>query len=189
VTLLKLYFVFFNIGLFTIGGGLASLPLLQQAVVEPGLISQGEFVDMLAISQSTPGPIGINMATFAGYKMGAVPGGIIATLGMVTPSLLIILLIAACMKNFASRPAVRNAMSTLRPVSLGLITSAAWFICGQALLISEPSAETGIVQGFLQSIHLPALLLFIATATACRLKPASPLVYIAAGGVLGILIF
>ena len=155
MTLLKLYFVFFNIGLFTIGGGLASLPLLQRAVVDTGMVSQSEFVDMLAISQSTPGPIGINMATFAGHKIAAVPGGIIATLGMVSPSLLIIILIAAWMKDFASNPFVKNAMSGIRPAALGLIGSAAWFISEQALLASEDRA-----------VSLPALLLFIAMGLA-----------------------
>lgn len=176
--LLNLYWVFFKIGLFTIGGGLASLPLLQAAVVESGMISQTEFIDMIAISQSTPGPIGINMATFAGYKLAGIAGGFIATLGIVSPSLIIIMAIAAWMKNFASHPVVKGILSGIRPAALGLIASAAWFILQQAVILPGTA-----------SLSLPALLLFAALALAYRLKPASPILYILTGGAIGLLIF
>ncbi|MDK2963392.1 MAG: chromate transporter [Verrucomicrobiota bacterium] len=192
---LKLYFIFFKIGLFTIGGGLASLPLLKEAVVDSGMVSQHEFVDMLAISQSTPGPIGINMATFAGCKIASVAGGIAATLGIVSPSLIIIIMIAAWMRNFASHPVVKSVMRGIRPAALGLIGSAAWFVFCQALFIpveKMPRGEETLLQhgrSIIQSVSLPALLLLIAMGIAFRVKPASPVVYILAGGLLGILIF
>ncbi|MGE4489245.1 MAG: chromate transporter [Kiritimatiellales bacterium] len=176
--LLNLYWVFFKIGLFTIGGGLASLPLLQAAVVESGMISQTEFIDMLAISQSTPGPIGINMATFAGYKLAGIAGGFIATLGIVSPSLIIIMAIAAWMRNFAAHPVVKGIMGGIRPAALGLIASAAWFILQKALVFAETA-----------SVSIPALLLFAGLALAYRLRPASPILYILAGGAIGLLVF
>ncbi|QHI69390.1 chromate transporter [Tichowtungia aerotolerans] len=182
MTLLNLYLTFFKIGLFTIGGGLASLPLLQESVVNSGMIRQTEFIDMVAISQSTPGPIGINMATFAGFKLAGIAGGFVATLGIISPSLIIIMIIAAWMKNFASRPAVKGVMSGIRPAALGLIASAAWFILQKALFIPvSPDGES--------AFSIPALLLFAGLALAYRLKPASPILYIVAGGALGLLIF
>ncbi|WP_321991374.1 chromate transporter [Marispirochaeta aestuarii] len=179
MSFISLFITFFNIGLFTIGGGLASLPLLYEAVVDGGMISRNLFVDMLAISQSTPGPIGINMATFAGYQIAGIPGGFVATLGMVAPSLIIIVLIAAWFTNFSSHPLVQDVMGGIRPAALGLIASAAWFIFREALFI--PGAD--------MQFSLPAAGLFIALAAAYKLKPATPVVYILAGGVLGIVLF
>ncbi|WP_319562552.1 chromate transporter [Marispirochaeta sp.] len=176
---LSLFITFFTIGLFTIGGGLASLPLLYEAVVDSGMISRNLFVDMLAISQSTPGPIGINMSTFAGYQISGIPGGFVATLGMVTPSLIIIVLIAAWFTSFSSHPLVQDVMGGIRPAALGLIASAAWFIFREALFV--PGGEL--------RVSLPALGLFIVLGTAYKLKPATPAIYILAGGILGIFIF
>ena len=103
---LQLFGAFFKIGLFTIGGGLAALPLFQRELLALGWITPTEFIDMVAISQATPGPIGVNMATFAGFRVASYSGAVAATAGLAAPSLIIIVIIARFMKDYAHRPAV-----------------------------------------------------------------------------------
>ncbi|MBB6480059.1 chromate transporter [Spirochaeta isovalerica] len=174
MSLIELFITFFKIGLFTIGGGLASLPLLKEAVVDGGFITSDEFIDMVAISQSTPGPIGINMATYTGFKLASVPGGVVATAGIVTPSLIIIILIAALMKNFASSKAIQDSLSAIRPAALGLIASAVWFILSEAVL---PGGQ----------FFLPGFLIMTAILIARSLWKATPVLYIMAGAIAGII--
>ncbi|MBQ1999797.1 MAG: chromate transporter, partial [Spirochaetales bacterium] len=98
--LLLLYLEFFKVGLFSIGGGLATIPFLQELSIKYGWFDQKLFTDMIAISESTPGPIGVNMATYVGYHTAGIPGGIISTLGLISPSIIIILLIACLLTQF-----------------------------------------------------------------------------------------
>ena len=97
---LQLYWEFFKTGLFAIGGGMATLPFLKDIGASTGWYTYSDLMNMLAVSESTPGPIGINMATYVGYLVGGLPGAVIATLGEVTPSIIVILLIAVLLKNF-----------------------------------------------------------------------------------------
>lgn len=181
MTLTSLFLTFFRIGLFTIGGGLASLPLLKEAVVDSGLLALTDFIDMVAISQSTPGPIGINIATFVGYRLAGIPGGIVATAGISAPSLVIILLIARWMRSYANHPIVENVLQGIRACALGLIASAAWFILHEAVF----SGATGELGSLAKSLDVRSLVLFVVLAAAYRIKPAWPVLYIAAGGILG----
>ena len=119
--LLKLGITFFNIGLFTIGGGVVAITLMQQTIVANGLITQEQFYNMVAISESTPGPLGVNMATYIGYHLYGVPGGIIVTLFQVSPSIIIILIIAKFLKSFNSNPFVKGTLEFLRPITTGLV--------------------------------------------------------------------
>lgn len=121
MSLLQLAFTFFYIGLFTIGGGQVAITLMQQSIVSAGLISQEQFYNMIAISESTPGPIGINMATYIGYKLYGVPGGLVVTGAQVLPSIIIILIIARFLKSFNDNPFVKGSLAFLRPVTTGLI--------------------------------------------------------------------
>ena len=121
MTLLQLAFTFFYIGLFTIGGGQVAITLMQQSLVSTGVISQAQFYNMVAISESTPGPIGINMATYIGYELYGVPGALIVTSAQVLPSIIIILIIARFLKSFNDNPYVKGALAFLRPVTTGLI--------------------------------------------------------------------
>lgn len=121
MSLLELVFTFFYIGLFTIGGGVVAITLMQQALVTPGIISQDQFYNMVAISESTPGPLGTNMATYIGYNLYGIPGGILATLAEVLPSIIIITIIAHFLKKFKDNLLVKNTMAFLRPVTTGLI--------------------------------------------------------------------
>ena len=104
-----LFLEFFKIGLFSVGGGLATLPFLKELIDKYGWISQDELLNMIAISESTPGPIGINTATYVGYQVSGVLGGIIAVAGIVAPALLIIIVIAHYFDKFYERPLVKGA--------------------------------------------------------------------------------
>ncbi|MDR0294534.1 MAG: chromate transporter, partial [Oscillospiraceae bacterium] len=119
--ILTLYLAFLKIGLFTIGGGLAMLPLMQRELVEGGLMTLAETADMVAISQMTPGPFAVNAATFAGMKLYGLPGAAAATLGVVTPSVVITALVAKFFIAFSKRQGVRDTMGFIRPVVTGLI--------------------------------------------------------------------
>ena len=121
MSLLQLAFTFFYIGLFTIGGGQVAITLMQQSIVSAGLISQSQFYNMVAISESTPGPIGINMATYIGYELYGVPGALVVTGAEVLPSIIIILIIAKFLTKFNENPLVKGSLAFLRPVTTGLI--------------------------------------------------------------------
>ncbi len=121
MSLLQLCLTFFYIGLFTIGGGIVSLTLMQQTIVAKGVISETQFFNMVAISESTPGPLGTNMATYIGYNLYGVFGGILATLFEVLPSLIIIMIIAKFMSKMHENPLVKGGLAFLRPVTTGLV--------------------------------------------------------------------
>ena len=121
MSLLQLAFTFFYIGLFTIGGGQVAITLMQQSIVSTGLISQAQFYNMVAISESTPGPIGINMATYIGYELYGLPGALAVTGAEVLPSIIIILIIARFLRSFNDNPYVKGALAFLRPITTGLI--------------------------------------------------------------------
>jgi chromate transporter len=182
MNLITIFIAFFKIGLFTIGGGLAAIPLLREELVDGGWVTSAEFIDMLAVSQSTPGPIGINMATYAGFKAASFLGSFIATAGMVAPSLIIIVIIARFMRNFADHPTVRNVLSGVRPAAIGLIAAAAWFVLANSVLLMEWFPGMGWFE-------LPAFLLFVGLAMVYWKTKAYPVYYILAGGLIGVFLF
>src|SRR5574344_463442 len=126
MSLLELFGIFFYVGLFTSGGGQVAITLMQQVFFERGLITAERFYNMVAISESTPGPIGINMATYVGYEMYGIPGGIIATIGNVLPSLVVIVVIARYFGKFPEKPLVKAAFFGLRAGTTGMIAVAAF---------------------------------------------------------------
>lgn len=134
MSLFGLFCTFFYIGLFTIGGGLVALTLMQQTLVDTGIISSEVFYNMVAISESTPGPLGVNMATYIGYNMYGIPGALITTFGEVLPSIICILLIARFLRSFNEKPVIKNVMKMLRPASTGIVFVAAVNVFMVALL-------------------------------------------------------
>lgn len=132
---LRLYLEFFKIGLFSIGGGLATLPFVQQLIERYGWITSEDLLNMIAISESTPGPIGINLATFVGYNTGGLLGGIVATIGLVTPSLIIIVLVAHYFIRFNEHPLVQGALRGIRPAVAGLIAFVAFELAREEILV------------------------------------------------------
>jgi len=123
ILLFKLFISFFTIGITSIGGGLSTIPLLTDIMIKNNWMTNGEIIDMIAISQMTPGPIGINMATFAGIKTAGVLGGLFATLGIITPSIIIIVIIAHLYNKFKNSKYVKGVMTTIRPVVTGMIVA------------------------------------------------------------------
>ena len=191
MTLLELFWVFVYVGTFTIGGGLVAITFMQQEIVGRGLLSAGEFFNMVAISESTPGPIGINMATYIGYRMHGPLGGVITTVGTVLPSLICIIVIARYLGRFQERPAVKAAFYTLRAGTTGLIAVAAWQVISVTILslgsiraadgtlTLTPSALSGLVQW-------PSLILFIGVFVLNRKLDWHPAFFVAIGAAFGV---
>ncbi len=119
--LIKLFITFFKIGLFTFGGGYAMIPLIQEEMIVHGWLTIEQFLDIVAVSQMTPGAIAINNATFVGYKLAGIPGVIATTTGVISPSLLVITVVAALMHKFSDHPYVEAAWTGIRPAVVGLI--------------------------------------------------------------------
>ena len=122
--LVNLFLIFLKIGLFTVGGGYSMLPMIQKEVVAHGWMSESELINFLAVSEGTPGSMSINMSTFIGYKVSGVLGSVVATLGVVLPSFLIILIVVKYLTSFKDSKIVKGAMSGLKPAVVGLILSA-----------------------------------------------------------------
>ena len=121
---LELFYVFFCIGAFTFGGGYAMLPLMQQQVLARNWAGEEDLIHFIAVSESTPGPFAVNMATYIGAEMGGVLGSVCATLGVVLPSFIIILIVAKCYDKFRQSRVVKGCMSGLKPAVVGLIANA-----------------------------------------------------------------
>ena len=134
MTYLRLFWEFFKTGLFAVGGGMATVPFLKNIGLATGWYSQTDLMNMLAVSESTPGPIGINMATYVGFTVAGIPGAVIATIGEVTPSIIVILIVAAMLTKFRNSKYVENAFYGLRPASSGLIGAACAGVVLQVLL-------------------------------------------------------
>ena len=185
---LQLFYEFFKAGLFAIGGGMATLPFLYDISDKTGWYSYGQLADMVAISESTPGPIGVNMATYVGFTTCGVPGAVIATLGLITPSIIIILIIAGFLKAFKDNKYVKSAFYGLRPASTGLIAAAGLSVVALVLLNKDAFAATG---SLMDLFNLPGLILmavlYYFTAKCKKTKGLHPVVFIAASAVIGII--
>lgn len=142
--LLQLFTSFFTIGVFAFGGGYAIISFLQQEVERRGWMTAEQFVDFIAIAQSTPGPIAINMATFVGYQAGGVAGSLVATLAVALPGMILMTLLALFFLHFYERPHVQAMFHGLRPVVVGLIAAAAWQI-GHVAIINGAAVAIAVV--------------------------------------------
>lgn len=178
---LQLAFEFFKIGLFSVGGGMATLPFLMDLTTKYDWYTASELANMVAISESTPGPVGINMATYAGYQAAGVAGSLAATLSLVAPALIIMIIIAKFLENFSENKTVKAAFYGIRPAVAALIGYAVWELLKIALI----TVENG-------SIEINYLNVVICLGTLCllqikKLGKLHPLVWIVAGAVIGII--
>ena len=179
MTLLQLCGEFFMTGLLAVGGGLATLPFLSQmSVRHPAWFSQQMLANMVAVSESTPGPIGINMATYVGYTVAGIPGSVLATLSIITPSIIVILIIARALDRYQNSGLVKNVFSVLRSVVVGLIAAAAFSLLKMVLVGDE---------GF-RWLNLALLVIFFALTQIKFTKNLHPILFIAAGALVGILL-
>lgn len=172
---LELFWVFFLIGAFTFGGGYAMIAMIQQQVVSRGWMDIEQLIDFVAIAESTPGPIAVNMATFVGNQMGGILGAICATLGVILPSFVVILLVARCFRAFCESKWIKGIMSGLKPAVVGLIASAAATV-GGAALFGKGEKETWFWWG------VAAVMLTL----SIKCKKLHPIVIICICAILGI---
>lgn len=186
---LQLFIEFFKAGLFAVGGGMATIPFLYDISDKTGWFTHAELTNMIAISESTPGPIGINMATYVGFTSGGVPGSIIATLGLITPSIIVILIIAGFLKAFKDNKYVQSAFYGLRPASTGLIAAAGLSVAAMVVLDKAAFAATGSI---LDLVNLPSIVLMLVlyyfTAKCKKTKGLHAAAFIAASAVIGIVL-
>ncbi len=183
MNLAALFAIFFYVGLFTVGGGLVAISLMQQEIVARGLITPERFISMVAVSESTPGPIGVNMATYIGNELFGIWGGVITTFGTVLPSLIVIVLIAKYFTRFQDKPLVKDTFYGLRAGSTGMIAVAAWNVILVSVLTLDKFRETGAVANILD---WKALALFAVTALVYRKFRWHPIAFILFGAVIGV---
>ena len=174
----KLFWEFFQTGLFAVGGGMATLPFLYDISDRTGWFTHHQLADMIAVSESTPGPIGVNMATYAGYLTAGLPGAVVSTVGLITPSVIVILLVAAFLNKFHENKYVNGAFYGLRPASSAMIT-AAGLILARVVFFSGGNVN-------IKALIL-ALILLLFTHAVTFTKKLHPVTWIAFSAVVGII--
>ena len=188
---LRLFWEFFKTGLFAVGGGMATIPFLYDLSDATGWFTHNDLANMIAVGESTPGPIGVNMATYVGFisaltengTVGAILGAVIATLGLITPSVIIILIVAAVLKSFRNNKYVNHAFYGLRPASTGLIAAAGLSVLLANLFTNEQIALTF----FNWKGLLLAVVLWVLTNVVKKVKDWHPIVFIAFSAVIGVI--
>ena len=191
---LELLVTFFKIGLFSFGGGYGMIPLIEREIVSRSWLTGTEFVDIISISEMTPGPIAINTATFVGYKIGGVAGGLAATTGVVLPSLILILIVSHYLEKFQQNKLKEEIIHGIRPVVVALIIQAALLVAGNIFLKEKQGAEIisifDWISGgdFLNTINLPAILITAVCLALLLLTRIHPVLVILAGGAAGIIL-
>ena len=191
---LRLFWEFFKTGLFAVGGGMATIPFLYNMADATGWFTRNDVANMIAVGESTPGPIGVNMATYVGYVTGGNVGGIpaavlgaaVATLGLVTPSIIIILIIASFLKSFRNNRYVESAFYGLRPASTGLIAAA-----GLSVVVSNLFFAETLDQGFSLALFnwkgwILAAVLWTLTNKVKQTKGLHPILFILGSAVAGV---
>ena len=188
---LQLFWEFFKTGLFAVGGGMATIPFLYNMADPPCWFTRNDVANMIAVGESTPGPIGVNMATYVGYVTGsgeggppfAILGAVVATLGLITPSIIVILIIALFLKAFRNNRYVDSAFYGLRPASTGLIAAAGLSVVAANLLDLE--AAFGLDFFNIKGIIL-AVILWVLTNKVKQTKGLHPILFILASAVVGV---
>ena len=186
---LYLFIEFFKTGLFSIGGGLATIPFLTSMGEKWGWFSNETLSNMIAVGESTPGPIGVNMATYVGYTVGmqehgiwgALLGGFIATFGLILPSVIIILIVARILKAFQENKLVKRSFYSIRPAVMGMIATVAVTMIKNAVFTHES-------KNLLKMIDIKALILFAVLMVATNVKPIKklhPIFFILIAGIVG----
>lgn len=177
-----LFFEFFKIGLFAVGGGLATLPFLNKLVDKYDWFTAGDLANVIAVSESTPGPLGINMATYTGFTGSGILGGVIASMGIVLPSFVVSILIARVLEKFNENRLVQTAFMGLRASVVGLIAAAVLGIMEISFLRQDSAS-------ILQMLNWKALIAFaVLIAIRFRFQKLHPIVLIGIGAFLGIVI-
>lgn len=191
---LRLFWEFFKTGLFAVGGGMATIPFLYNMADATDWFTRNDIANMIAVGESTPGPIGVNMATYVGYVTGGSVGGVpaavlgaaVATLGLVTPSIIIILIIASFLKSFRNNRYVENAFYGLRPASTGLIAAAGLSVVVSNLFFAETLDQGFSLAFFNWKGWILAAVLWTLTNKVKQTKGLHPILFILASAVAGV---
>lgn len=183
--MLTLMWEFFKTGLFAVGGGLATIPFLQDMAENYDWFNTEELLDMIAVSESTPGAIGINCATYAGYKAYGFPGAILATLSLITPAIIIILLICRAMTKFRKSKTVADMFQMLRPATAGLIFGAMFSVMVLTLLNLNLFKKTGYFLDIFNFMEIGVFLVFLFILR--KFKKVNPILIIFTGALIGML--
>ena len=170
---LELFIEFFKIGLFSVGGGLATLPFLSKLIDTKGWYNASELTNMIAISESTPGPIGVNMATYVGFHLSGIPGGLLATFALVLPSYIVIIIISNFLTRFKNSKYVINTFEIIRPVVTGLIGVSFITIFNTAL--------------FSVGLDIKKIIIFLIILFLVIKYKKHPIVYIGLGAIIGVI--
>lgn len=187
MVLLRLFWEFFKAGLFAIGGGMATLPFLYDISDKTGWYTHAQLADMIAVSESTPGPIGVNMATYVGFTTAGVPGALCATIGIVTPAIIIILIIYKVLEQFRQNKYVDAAFYALRPCSVALIASAGFLVLKITLFNFDTfAAGDAIISLFNWKAIALAAVILVLTRYVKKIKDLHPIVFIALSALVGI---
>lgn len=182
---LQLFWEFFKTGLFSVGGGLATLPFLQDIAQNYPWFTSNDLLDMIAVSESTPGPMGVNSATYAGFRAAGVAGSLTATFSLVLPSVIVIVLIARALTRFRDSPLVQDGFYGLRPASAGLIFGAMLEVFASSLFHTE--LWNGL-SSIVSVLNVPAIAFFLALSLGIwKFPKIHPIVFIGIGAVFGIL--
>lgn len=192
---LQLFWEFFKAGLFAIGGGMATIPFLYDISDKTHWFSHTDLANMIAVGESTPGPIGVNMATYVGFVTGMQDGGVVmailgavtATVGLVTPSVIVILIVAAILKSFRNNPYVERAFYGLRPASTGLIAAAGLTVIATNLFFPTVWQQGNYLRAFNWKGIVLAFALWVLTNVVKKTKKLHPIVFIGASAVVGII--
>lgn len=179
---LKLFWIFFKIGLFTFGGGYAMIPMMKTELINIGWLTADELTNYMVISESTPGPFAVNVATFTGFKEAGVLGGVIATMGMVLPSIIIILLVAKIFTNFSKNKYVKNVLKGIRPVVVGLIAAVGISLVYTAIL---PNGFNDMSNLMWQSL----VIIIVAAFIKIKFKKLNPIFIILISAILGMILY
>ena len=185
--LFQLFYEFFVIGAFLFGGGLAVIPFLQQMSEKTGWFTVTELMDIVAVSEAAPGPVGVNMTVYVGYTVAGVPGGVAAAFGLLLPSVIIALAIARLLASFRNNRFVESALYGLRPAALGLIASAGLAVF--SVVVFSAGLRDLIASHFLQVDYkalILAAVLFFATNT---FKKVHPVLFLSISAAVGIFVF
>lgn len=189
-TLLLLCLNFFKTGLFSVGGGLATLPFItDMSNTHPDWFTKADIANMVAVSESTPGPIGINMATYVGFHMFGVPGAILTTFSLILPQFLIILILAGFLEKYSENRVVKAVFAGLRPAAVGLIAAAGFSVLLIALFPGYTGSTVFDMGGITAFFSWKALVLFAVVMAATqipKLKDLHPVIYILIAAVVGI---
>lgn len=178
-----LFWEFFKIGLFAIGGGMATIPFLAKLATATGWFTETDLLNMIAVSESTPGPIGVNTATYVGYHIAGIPGAVDATFGLITPSVIVIIIVSQFLKKFGDSKYVKAVMYGLRAASAGLIAAAGLMVARVTLLHPEAWKQgdlAGVLNG--RSLLLALVLVFLTG----KYKKVHPIAFLAASAVVGV---